>query len=107
MPKQIIPPEATESFNFHSLKSLIRELVERLEPYYAASLELRQLSLELSWMLGRLEQGRSPFPENWDLILFSMLNKPPLSVIPGANKLARTIQTQLDCLPEGPQELVS
>ena len=105
MPKKIIP-ESTDSPNFQ-LKSLILELIERLEPAQGASLELRQLSLELSWMLGRLEQGRSPFPENWDLIIFSLIDKPPLSLIPGGMRLSHAIQLQLLCLPEEPQELVS
>jgi hypothetical protein len=107
MPKQIIPPESTDSVNFLPLKSLIRELIERLEPTQGASLELRQLSLELSWMLGRLEQERSPFPENWDLIIFTLMDKPPLSLIPGGMRLAHAIQLQLLRYPPGAQELVS
>jgi hypothetical protein len=90
MPKQTT--KNSDSGEIRPLRSLITDLIQALEPHQRANLELRQLSLELSWMLGRLDQGRSPFPENWHLILFAITDKAPLSRMPPLNRLARQIQ---------------
>ena len=62
-------------------------LLAELEPCHGSDRALHQLWLEIQWLAANAAAGVLTLPR-WELILFQMVNRPPLSRLHPANQAA-------------------
>jgi hypothetical protein len=73
----------------------LKRLLLELESRDCKDTAMRQLWLEMQWLAGTIGPDGPTMPRQWELILFQMLNKPPLSRYPEMNQAAIAVAQAL------------
>jgi hypothetical protein len=76
--------------NSKRVQLALERLLVELEPFHGNDTALHQLWLEIQWLAANAAGGTVSLPR-WQLILFQMVDKPPLSRLKAANQAAAAV----------------